>query len=102
MCQVPPNATPGEAIAIWTTAHDINVTNNTFPTRFVKIKMLGDANDDGRVNILDIVFIYQATPADSRWNPDGDVNFDGVINILDLSIIARIWWNSQLNAFNPV
>jgi hypothetical protein len=50
--------------------------------------VLGDANDDGVVNIFDINLVS------SNWGtagPDGDVNFDGVVNIFDINLISSNW-----------
>ena len=47
----------------------------------------GDINDDGVVNILDLVLVAQAL-----GNPDAmtDINRDGVVNILDLVLVAQV------------
>jgi len=34
---------------------------------------------------------YAFRPGDPNWNPYADINDDGVINILDLVIITRIY-----------
>lgn len=46
-----------------------------------------DVNDDGVVNIQDLVLVAQSIS--DAYNPDADVNNDGVINILDLAQIAN-------------
>ena len=45
-----------------------------------------DVNNDGSVNILDLVFIANNMDTD---NKDADVNGDGHVNILDLVVVAR-------------
>ncbi|MDE0088942.1 MAG: dockerin type I domain-containing protein [Candidatus Poribacteria bacterium] len=48
-----------------------------------------DVNEDGQVNILDLVLIARFFgQSDFRANPRVDVNGDGVINILDLVVVA--------------
>ena len=58
----------------------------------------GDVNRDGKVNILDLVFVAQqlgkSVPADSP----ADVNGDGVVNILDLVAVARHFGNAAAPA----
>ena len=46
-----------------------------------------DINQDGVVNIFDIVVIagaFGTSPGDANWNPACDVRKDGVIDIYDL------------------
>ena len=51
----------------------------------------GDINNDGIVNILDILaaaVAFGSTPGDPNWNPDADLDGNGLINILDLVKIS--------------
>jgi hypothetical protein len=50
-----------------------------------------DINDDGIVDIVDIVIValaFGSEPGDPNWNPYADLNQDGLIDIVDLVIIA--------------
>ena len=49
-----------------------------------------DVNDDGTVNILDLVFVASRF---GQIDPSADVNADGTVNILDLTLIARNFGN---------
>lgn len=55
--------------------------------------LLGDVNQDGIVNILDLVTIalaYGTSTGEPRWNPDADIAEPyGVINIADLARCAQ-------------
>ena len=44
-----------------------------------------DVNNDGQINILDLVFVSRSFGTD---NKNADVNADGLVNILDLVLIA--------------
>ena len=64
----------------------------------VNVYIAGDANGDGKVNILDAVWVgkwWRATCRDYAWEdpqPDGaDMNNDCKINILDAVIIGANW-----------
>ena len=48
----------------------------------------GDANGDGRVNLLDIVILSENwLSSDAEW-ADGDFNGDGVVNDVDITLLA--------------
>ena len=49
----------------------------------------GDVNQDGIVNILDIVIVGQNLGQKPASNPRADVNQDGIVNILDLVLVAE-------------
>ncbi len=53
----------------------------------------GDVNNDGKVNITDIVFIINTIAKESTYNSTADINSDGKVNITDIvdviNIIAR-------------
>ena len=49
----------------------------------------GDVNQDGTVNILDIILVAQNLGQKQPSNPRVDVNKDGQVNILDLVFVAE-------------
>jgi parallel beta-helix repeat protein len=56
-----------------------------------KPSILGDVNDDGTVNMLDLYEIglsFGFAQGDPGWNADADLNEDGIINMLDLYLCA--------------
>ena len=55
--------------------------------------ILGDVNDDGAVNVLDVVLLVNLilNEDSSEYNPQADVNGDEMLNVLDVvSLIAII------------
>ena len=57
--------------------------------------MLGDVNDDGVVNVLDVVLlvnsILNGDPANDYLQ--ADLNEDGLLNVLDVVLIVNIILN---------
>ena len=51
---------------------------------FLKTDVSADVNDDGEVNILDLVVV-----ANAFGEAEPDLNGDGVVNIQDLVIVAN-------------
>jgi hypothetical protein len=52
-------------------------------------RLVWDVNQDGQVNILDLLQVARSLNADVSTNPEADVNGDGTIDILDLIAVAR-------------
>ena len=48
-----------------------------------------DVNQDGQVNVLDLIGVAQHLGANALVNRQADVNGDGIINVLDLIAVAR-------------
>ncbi len=57
-----------------------------------------DVNQDGNVNILDLIQVAQSFDTDVSENSEADVNDDGVINILDLIAVAQKMGDSDTAA----
>ncbi|MGD0160804.1 MAG: dockerin type I domain-containing protein [Candidatus Bathyarchaeia archaeon] len=58
----------------------------------VTIKLLGDVNGDGVVDLRDIALVARAfgsTPGGPNWNPAADINGDGTVNMEDVTLVAR-------------
>jgi nitrous oxidase accessory protein NosD len=69
---------------------DNNPTDNTFTDGKVKIRIQGDINGDGTVDMLDVSIVADAflsNPGDPHWNPDADINYDGTVDMADVSIV---------------
>ena len=50
----------------------------------------GDINQDGVLNVLDLVFIVNLILTGQETNPDADINGDGSVNILDVVMLANM------------
>jgi len=58
----------------------------------IKVRMAGDINIDGKVDIKDLCFAAKAFgsyPGHARWNYVADENEDSKIDILDIALIAK-------------
>ena len=53
------------------------------------VKFSGDVNQDGVINILDLVLVGQNLGQKPPSNPRADVNRDGQVNVLDLVLVAE-------------
>jgi hypothetical protein len=76
-----------------TVDYELDLSNNILTADvIVQIKILGDVNGDGIVDIFDIVLTaqaYQSTPGDLEWNPEADVApMYGLIDIFDIVTVA--------------
>ena len=55
------------------------------------VRLDGDANGDGEVNVADIDYVIERITSDVGANKSADVNGDGEINVADVDyIIERI------------
>jgi len=72
--------------------------NNVYFDGWVKIKMIGDVDGNGVIDILDLILVstaYGSREGDPNWNPDADVTSPwGVIDILDLVTISSKYGTS--------
>ena len=55
----------------------------------IQLPPIGDVNEDGKVNILDLTLVASNLRTDTLTTPRVDVNEDGTVNILDLVLIAQ-------------
>jgi hypothetical protein len=80
---------------------EFNLTNNFLVGSIqAKIKLLGDINSDGTVNLQDLVLMaaaYNTKVGDLKYNPEADFNNDGKINLVDLVTCALYYGQSCPN-----
>jgi parallel beta-helix repeat protein len=77
--------------AVATIDFDNNLTDNTFTNGKVKVRIMGDIDNNGMVNMLDLWIVgtsFGFTEETPEWNGDIDLNQDGYINMMDLYITA--------------
>jgi parallel beta-helix repeat protein len=63
-----------------------------YPLMRSYVYVLGDLNNDDKVNMIDIGIVASAFgsfPGHMRWKPEADINQDGIIDIRDIAIVAR-------------
>jgi hypothetical protein len=56
------------------------------------LRLIGDINSDGVVNILDAISLsnaFDSRPGDPKWYSAADITGDGVVNILDAITLAN-------------
>jgi parallel beta-helix repeat protein len=67
---------------------DAHPSDNTLTDGKVKVRIMGDINGDGIVDMADVSIIidaFLAEPWHPRWNPDTDLNQDRIIDLADIS-----------------
>jgi hypothetical protein len=77
--------------------YETNTANNIFVDGSVKLKLVGDVNGDGTVNINDLIAwdaAYGTIQGDLNWNAQADINGDGVIDTLDGNLILQNYRSS--------
>jgi hypothetical protein len=64
----------------------------TSTNRTLEVRVIGDINNDFRVDIKDLVLVikhYASYPGHPMWNPNADVNSDGKVDIKDLVLVIK-------------
>ncbi len=70
---------------------EFDTSDNTYTDGTVKIKMEGDVNGDGSVDVMDLSIVslaYGSFEGEPDYNPDADLNKDGVVDMRDLATVA--------------
>jgi hypothetical protein len=71
---------------------ETNATNNEFPNGIVQVKILGDVNGDGIVEMMDFNAMTNAFGAyigHARYDVQSDLNQDGKVDIRDFYIAGQ-------------
>lgn len=75
-----------------TVLYEYNVTNNVYVDGTVKVKMLGDVNGDGVIDMADITILIQAFmtyPGHLNWNPEADLDRSNSVDMVDITIAMQ-------------
>ena len=70
---------------------ETDTADNLYSDGTVKLKMVGDINGDGIVDITDLTIVavaYGRFQGEPGYNPDADLNKDGIVDIGDISIVT--------------
>jgi PKD repeat protein len=72
---------------------DSNTTNNAREGAIrIKVRIMGDINGDGEVDMKDVVLAASAFGSDPnhpRWNSDADIDENGEINVKDIALVCK-------------
>jgi len=66
---------------------ETHIADNKLTDGTVRVKLMGDVNGDGIVDVFDLIRIgiaFGSRPGEPRWDPDADVNNDGIVDVFDL------------------
>jgi len=70
---------------------ETNTENNVLVDGLIEIRIMGDVNADGVVNMKDIQMVcmaFGAFPGRSNWNFLADLNMDGRVDLRDIGIVC--------------
>jgi hypothetical protein len=72
--------------------YEMNTTDNSFNDGKINVRLLGDINGDGMVELMDFAIMtdaYGSYPGHARWNPDCDLNQDGYVEMMDFLLLTN-------------
>lgn len=78
-----------EAVAV---PYEIDLSDNFLDECYVKIKLMGDINGDGQVNVFDAVLLSEAAGSwegHPRWNADADFDRNNFIDLFDAVVLSK-------------
>jgi hypothetical protein len=91
-------AIPCNKYVIWAEAaqvpYEINTTNNIYVDETIKIRLIGDINNDGTVDIKDVAAVSMAfgsRPGMPEWNQAADINQDNKIDVKDVALVSKMF-----------
>ena len=93
---------PGNHTFLWRYNKDQAVTsgedaawidNIIFPPSYYSSVLYGDVNDDGNINIQDVILTVNIILDSLSYNESADINMDGFIDVLDVINIVNIILN---------
>ena len=79
---------PQIMLSVWPVNHEYALKELVFPVSLGSL-LFGDINNDGGVNILDVVGLINIILGTVEENLAGDLNSDGEINVVDVVILVN-------------
>jgi nitrous oxidase accessory protein len=76
---------------------ELDTEDNTHVDGKVKVKMPGDVNGDGVVDVMDLSIIgaaYGTFEGQPGYDPDADLNEDGIVDLRDLAVVTINYGNT--------
>ena len=70
------------------------IVKQSITTETPNFHILGDVNDDGILNVLDVVLLVNTVLYSDEYNENADINSDGILNVLDIVLLVNIILNS--------
>ena len=73
---------------------ELQTSDNTFIDGKVKVKMMGDINGDGVINVYDLSLVakaYGSLIGEPEYNPETDLNKDDRVDIRDLAVVGKYY-----------
>ena len=67
--------------------------NIIFPPCFYSSILYGDVNNDGNINIQDVILSVNIILGSNTYNESADINTDGFIDVLDIINIVNLILN---------
>ena len=71
--------------------YEYNTTNNALVDGDLKVRLVGDLNGDGKINLIDYfeaTLAFGSYPGHPRWDPAADVNNDLKVNLQDIFTVS--------------
>jgi hypothetical protein len=71
--------------------YEFNTTNNNYTDGTVEVRIVGDVNDDGKVDMVDLWIVQQAfgsIPGAPRWNEYADLDGNLKVDMRDIWIVG--------------
>jgi len=69
--------------------YEIDLSDNNLTDGSIKVKIMGDADGDGKVDMKDVgavVDAFGSYPGHPRWNPNADMNGSGFVDMKDVGL----------------
>ena len=76
------------SLSIWPTYHDYTLKEFVFDVYSNYLN--GDINNDGSINVLDVVSLVSIILDENNSSNMGDINTDGSINVLDIVMLVGL------------